>query len=290
MIRLLHTADWHLGHQLAGWDRAHEHARFFDALVAIVAEREVDGLVVAGDIFDHQNPSADAERLLIETLDRLKAARPSLTTVLVAGNHDSAGRIEVPRALYARAGVHAVGSVRARDAAPDLSRHLVPITDAAGDVGACVLAIPYLRAADLPGLGAAPEAGAPSPIAAAVARVYATHVEAARAAIGDLPLVATGHLHVGGAALSESASERRILVGGEHAVPASVFPGTLAYVALGHLHKPQPVGRDTIRYAGAPFPMSAAEQGYRHGVSLVTLDAGTVDAEHLEIPRPVEFL
>ena len=283
MIRLLHTADWHLGHQLAGWDRAHEHARFFDALVAIVAEREVDGLVVAGDIFDHQNPSADAERLLIETLDRLKAARPSLTTVLVAGNHDSAGRIEVPRALYARAGVHAVGSVRARDAAPDLARHLVPIADAAGDIGAWVLAIPYLRAADLPALGGALERGAPSPIAAAVGEVYASYVDAARAAIGDLPLVATGHLHVGGAALSESASERRILVGGEHAVPASVFPETLAYVALGHLHKPQPVGRDTVRYAGAPFPMSAAEEGSRHGVNLVESDGGAGRCPQLPI-------
>ncbi|MEZ5841518.1 MAG: exonuclease SbcCD subunit D [Hyphomicrobiales bacterium] len=290
MIRLLHTADWHLGHQLKGWDRAHEHVRFFDALVDIVGERRVDGLIVAGDIFDHQNPSADAERLLMETVGRLKAARPSLTVVLIAGNHDSAGRIEVPRALYASAGIHAIGALRGRSEAPDMARHLVPIRDEAGAVGAHVLALPYLRAADLPGLAAVIEPGAPSPIAAAVGAVYAEHVAAARAIIGDEPLIATGHLHVSGAALSESTSERRILVGGEHAVPASIFPEGLAYVALGHLHRPQWIGRETVRYSGAPFPMSVAEQGYRHGVSLVEIDGGQATVEHVPVERPVAFL
>jgi exonuclease SbcD len=112
---------------------------------------------------------------------------------------------------------------------------------------------------------------------------------AARARIGDAPLVVTGHLAIGGATESEGA-ERRILIGGEHAVPSDLFPADLAYVALGHLHRPQAAGRPTLRYAGALFPLSATERDYDHGVSVVTLDAGTVAVEHVSLPRPVPFL
>ena len=291
MIRLLHTADWHIGAELNGFTRSREHARFFDLLVEIVESEQIDGLIVAGDIYDHQNPAIDAQRMLFELVDRLTLVRPTLTTVMIAGNHDSAGRIDAPGPLLRRANVHAAGALSWTDGKPDLDRHLIPIRGDDGEVGAYVLAVPYLRPADLPSFRLAQEPGAPSPVEAAVAEVYRRFVDAARIRIGpDAPLVATGHLHLSGATLSASIAERRILIGGEHAVTGRIFPEGLAYVALGHLHKPQAVGFDTVRYAGSPFPMSNAERGYDHGVTLIDIDGGAVGVAHRPLPRPVPFL
>jgi exonuclease SbcD len=107
--------------------------------------------------------------------------------------------------------------------------------------------------------------------------------------MGGLPFVLTGHLHVAGGIESEGA-ERRILVGGQHSVPHDVFPAEASYVALGHLHKAQAVGRDTVRYSGSLIPLSATELPYAHGDTLVGLDGTAVLSEHISIDRPVPFV
>ncbi len=289
MMRVLHTADWHIGQTLRGFSREHEHVRVFDALVRLVQEREVDALVVAGDVFDSQNPSGEAQRQFYDLLVRLHRARPSMTMVITAGNHDAAGRLEAPRALLDAIGVQVVGNVRRVDGAPDLARHVVPLHKD-GAVAAHVLAVSYPTAACLPGLAAGrggDEAG--SPIVRAVRDLYAALHEAARPAIAGTPFLVTGHLHVAGGLESEGA-ERRILVGGEHAVPPDVFPEDADYVALGHLHRVQEVGGPSVRYCGSLIPLSATELGYRHGVSLVTIGDGPARTEHVAIERPVPFL
>ena len=289
MIRILHTADWHLGQSLMGWSRDHEHEQALAALVEIAVAREVDALIVAGDVFDTQNPSARAERLLYDTLITLRRRIPHLTMIVTAGNHDPAGRLEAPRPILGVLGIHAVGTVaRCGDGEIDLDRHLVPLPDRGGAIGAHVLVLPYLGPASLPPIDRhAEEPG--SPVVRAVRRFHEAAFAAARGRIGDAPLVVTGHLAVGGAEESEGA-ERRILIGGEHAVPVDLFPADLAYVALGHLHRPQATGRATVRYAGSLFPLSATERDYDHGVSVVTIDGGAVAVEHVSVPRPVRFL
>lgn len=289
MIRILHTGDWHIGQTLRGFSREHEHMRVFDALVDIVNEQAVDALVVAGDVFDTQNPSGEAQRLFYDLLVRLHRARPSMTTVITAGNHDAAGRLEAPRPLLDAIGVHVIGNVRRLDGKPDISQHLVPVWKD-GAVAAHVLALSYPTAACLPGISARDQAGNGSPIVRAVRDLYAEFYEAARTNLGGLPLLVTGHLHVAGGIESEGA-ERRILVGGEHAVPSDVFPEGADYVALGHLHRAQQVGRPSVRYCGSLIPLSATELTYRHGVSLVTLEDGDrARIDHVEIPRPVAFI
>lgn len=288
MLRVLHTGDWHIGQTLRGFSREQEHARVFDALVSLVQEREVDALVVAGDVFDSQNPSGEAQRLFYDLLVRLHRARPCMTIVVTAGNHDAAGRLEAPRALLAAIGVQVVGNVRRVDGRADLARHVVPLRKD-GAVAAHVLAVSYPTAACLPGLAAErarEEAG--SPIVRAVRDLYAAIHEAARPAISGLPFLVTGHLHVAGGLESEGA-ERRILVGGEHAVSPDVFPEDADYVALGHLHRVQEVGGPSVRYCGSLIPLSATELAYRHGVSLVTIGDGPARTEHVAIERPVPF-
>lgn len=293
-MRILHTADWHLGQTLNGWPRESEHAAFLAVLPDLVEDEGIDAMIVAGDVFDGFNPSAESLQLLYDTLIALHLRRPRLTTVMIAGNHDPAGRLAAPAALLGRIGVHVVGSIHRRDGRVDPARHLVALRDEAGEVAAHVLAVPFLRAADLPGLGQGGfEAGgsgeASSPIERATRRLYHEAVEAVRDAARGVPLLATGHLHCAGGLESEGA-ERRILIGGEHAVPPDLFPQDLAYVALGHLHRPQAIGAAHIRYSGAPFPLSATEIGYEHGVSIVEISGGTTSVRHVPLPRHVPSL
>jgi len=282
VIRLLHTADWHLGATLQGWSREAEHRAALNQLVAIAKERAVDAIIVAGDVFDSLNPSADAQRLLYDTLRDLRAACPHARIALVAGNHDPASRLEAPRALFELADVISIGAFAHSDGVFDAVQHLAPIRDAQGRVGAYLLALPYPRTADLP-VGCDGAVGA-------VREAYREAVESARREIGLAPLIVTGHLHVAGGLESEGA-ERRILVGGEHAVPPDIFSADIAYVALGHLHRPQSVCRDTIRYSGSLIPMSKTEIDYAHGVSIVEIDdAGAVAVEHAPFSRSVRHL
>ncbi len=288
MIRILHTADWHIGQTLRGFARDHEHASVFRHLEEIIVERSVDALIIAGDVFDSQNPSGEAQRLYYSTLARLSLARPQMTTVIVAGNHDAAGRLEAPRPLLEAFNIRVVGNVRRSGGKLDASRHLVPLTDARGALAAHVLALSYPTAACLPNLTRLDQADA-SPVVAGVRSLYGELHEALRPQMHGLPFVATGHLHVAGGIESEG-TERRILVGGQHAVPHDVFPLEASYVALGHLHKPHAVGRASVRYSGSLIPLSATEQPYQHGVTLVSLDGDKMTSEHISVARPVAFL
>lgn len=307
-MRILHTADLHLGHSLNGWDRTQEHSRWFDQLAEVVQREEIDLLLIAGDVFDNTNPSGEIQRLLYRGLMQLRAVRPDLRIVISGGNHDPARRLEAPAALMELHGMHVVGSVhrgpRAADDALqggqglDLDHHLVPIRGRDGAVALYVLAVPFLRASDLPGLSfdAAQDETGESPIIAAARRFFDAVTQAALGHMagqghGDLPLIMTAHLHCAGGIESEGA-ERRIIIGGNHAVPWDVFPDTLSYVALGHLHRPQSLAGGRVRYCGSCFPLSASEIGYDHGVTLLEVTPGSrsVTPRHLSLPRPVPVL
>jgi exonuclease SbcD len=290
-MRILHTADWHIGQTLRGHGRDHEHRAALASLVAVAEAREADALIVAGDVFDHQNPSGEAMRLFYDTIVALRRARPSMTMVVVAGNHDAPGRLEAPEPLFAAMDVTVVGSVRRREGRIVAGRrHLVVLRDRRGDVAAEVLAVSHPTAACLPPFSALETSDGQSAIVAATRDLYAELMETSGAGRVGLPLVVTGHLHVAGAEETPEGAERRIPVGGEHAVPAGVFPTAATYVALGHLHRSQAVGAPHVRYSGSLLPLSATEVGYRHGVTLVTLGVGPPAIEHIELPRPVPFL
>lgn len=285
MLRILHTGDWHIGQTLRGYAREREHRIVLDDVVRIAVEREVDLLVVAGDVYDGQNPSGPSQRLFYDTLASLHRSRPDMGIVVVAGNHDAASRLEAPDPLLQAFGVQVVGSVRRRDGSVDADRHLVPVR-IRGGLAAHVLAVSYPTAACLPQIEAEGEG---SPVARAVRSLYDELWTTTRPRHAGVPVIVTGHLHVAGGVESEGA-ERRILVGGAHAVGHDVFPSEAAYVALGHLHRAQRVGRDEVRYCGSLIPLSATEMGYRHGVTVVTLDGAGPAIEQVPVGRPVPFL
>ena len=165
-----------------------------------------------------------------------------------------------------------------------LDRLAVPLTNAEGAVAAWVLAMPFLRPGDL---ARADDGRYPSAVREAYAQLAAAC--AARRA-PDQALVVMGHLHVQGAAVSED-SERRLVIGGEEALDAGIFPPEAAYVALGHLHRPQGLGGGHIRYCGSPLPLSFSEMDYPHQVVEVELDGAALAATRpLHTPRPVPLL
>ena len=316
-MRILHTADWHLGHTLRDHSRAAEHEHFLRWLVQTVVDREVDALLLAGDVFDSANPPPAALRTWFRFLGDLKQARPSVQVVVIAGNHDSAARLLAPRELLAAFDVRVVGVVeRGRDGRLQADELLVPLRGPSGAVEALCVAIPFLRASDVLSLVPPPVAEAPPAERAngdyvlprPVAEVAATDdrdplLDGMRALHAELftaararrqpgqALVAIAHGYLVGGALSEL-SERKVLGGNQHALPLDLFPPDCAYVALGHLHRPQPLaGLDHVRYSGSPIPLSMPERLHAHHVVFADLAAGALQKVwSLRVPRLVPLL
>ncbi|MCD2519594.1 exonuclease SbcCD subunit D C-terminal domain-containing protein [Massilia sp. G4R7] len=295
-MRLLHTSDWHLGQTLHNFDRSHEHACFLDWLVATLVAEDIDVLLIAGDIFDNANPSAAAHRQLYRFLQQAKAKVAHLQVVVIAGNHDSPGRLEAPTPLLEAHGTVVVGNVaRMPDGAIDLERLLVPLRDRAGKIAAWCLAIPFLRPGDVPRAVAGEEEkdeGALDPYLHGTALLYRQAFALAQSrCTGSEAIVAMGHCHMVDGQSSQD-SERRIVIGGTEALPATMFDPQVAYVALGHLHLAQKVGgHEHRRYCGSPLPLSFSEVGYQHQVLRIDLDGPQVSTvTPIHVPRAVQLL
>jgi len=287
-MRLLHTSDWHLGHALHDWGREAEHAAFLEWLLELLPAERIDALLVAGDIFDAANPPASAQESWYAFLAAARARCPALEIVVIGGNHDSAARLDAPNPLLSAMGVRMVGGLpRRAGGAVDVARVVVPVHGSGGE-RALVAAVPFLRPMDLPAVDG--EAG--DPLVLGVRSVYADVVEQlGRERQAHEPIIAMGHLYMASGELSEL-SERRILGGNQHALPVDVFPGDVAYVALGHLHRAQRIGQDDrVRYSGSPIPLSMAEASYAHQVVVVELEGAAVKSVRpVLVPHRVEML
>ena len=294
-MRLLHTSDWHLGQTLHNFDRTHEHQRFLDWLLETIVAEQVDALLIAGDIFDNANPSAASQRQLYRFLQQARAQSPQLDIVIVAGNHDSPGRLEAPGPLLEAHGTRVVGHVtRNGDGEIDLERMVVPLTGRDGSVKAWCVAIPFLRPGDVPRVdaGSAPENAAIDAYLSGIALLYQQAYALARSrCTNGEAILAMGHCHMVGGDSSPD-SERRILIGGTEALPSSMFDPGIAYAALGHLHLAQKVGKqEHLRYCGSPIPLSFAEINYQHQVLRIDLDGDKArEIVPLQVPRAVQLL
>jgi exonuclease SbcD len=286
-MRLLHTADWHLGHTLHEYARQHEHDAFLRWLLDTAAQREVDALIVAGDVFETGNPPAEAQRAFYSFLAQARKRLPHLGIVVIGGNHDSPARLDAPDPVLQAFDVHVVGGLPRAGGELDLERLIVPIREKDGP-GAIIAAVPFLRMADLPVVNAPFD----DPLVAGVRRLYTQALDEARRQLKPRQaLIATGHLYMTGGRTSDL-SERKILGGNQHAIPAAMFPEDVAYVALGHLHLPQSVGgRENIRYSGSPLPLSTAEATYPSQVALVQIDDQKFTSmEAVRVPRLVDII
>ncbi|WP_035817328.1 exonuclease SbcCD subunit D C-terminal domain-containing protein [Janthinobacterium sp. RA13] len=289
-MRLLHTSDWHLGQTLHNFERGYEHQRFLDWLLDTLVAEQVDVLLVAGDVFDNANPSAASQKQLYVFLQQARARLPALQLVVVAGNHDSAGRLEAPGPLLAAHGTHVIGHLLRDEAGNiDLERLLLALAGSDGQVQAWCLAVPFLRPGDVPKL---PAGDTQDAYLGGIALLYRqlTDLALARRQPGQA-IIAMGHCHMVGGEMSND-SERRIVIGGTEMLPSGIFDTAIAYAALGHLHKAQAVGsQEHIRYCGSPIPLSFAEVNYRHQVLCLDIDGDALQSVRaIEVPRAVPLL
>ena len=267
-MKILHTADWHLGARLVERDRLPEHAAFLDWLIDTLRTERIDALLVSGDIFDAANPPQDAVALYFDFLKRL-ADLKTVKAVITGGNHDSASHLNAPRELLRRFEVHVFG--HAGDNVVDLG-------------GAVVAAVPFLRERDLREAAAGETmAAVHEQVRAAIRAHYTAQLAACRAIANGRPVIAMGHLTVLGATTSDS--ERDIHIGNLGAVGADLFDG-FDYTALGHLHRPQRVASiDHIRYSGSPIALSFSEAA--DAKSVVVIDTSDHSSAHIPLSSKV---
>ncbi|HEY5284373.1 MAG TPA: exonuclease SbcCD subunit D C-terminal domain-containing protein [Polyangia bacterium] len=287
-LRILHTSDWHLGHVFHGVEREYEHRIFLDWLLDTIEAEAVDALLIAGDVFDAANPPACATKLWYSFLGRAHARAPRLQIVVIGGNHDSAARLEAPRPILNELGpLHVVGGLPRVNGDVDVERLIVPLQDRQGAIAAWVLAVPFLRPADLPAVGQDAD-----PLVDGTRALYERILQAIHARRKpDQAVIAMGHCYMVGGQLSES-SERKVLGGNQHPLPHDIFGADVTYAALGHLHVPQRIGgRENIRYSGTVLPLSFDAKAVRHSVVLVeTNGTQTASIRELQVPRSVPLI
>ena len=247
-MKLIHLSDLHLGKRVNEFSMIDDQKYILWEILRIIGQEKPDGVIIAGDVYDRTIPSAEAVVLLDEFLVRL--AEMNLQVYMISGNHDSAERIAFGGRLMKPGGIH-----------------LSPVFD--GTITPCALEkdgekvviwmLPFVKPAD-------------------VRHVYAeeeitNYTDAVRTVINHMEInpadrnILVAHQFVTGAARSESED---ISVGGMDNVDASVFD-VFDYVALGHIHGPQFVGRETIRYCGTPLKYSFSEKDHVKSVTVVTM-------------------
>lgn len=273
-MKLLHTSDWHVGKTIRGRSRAEEHSGVL-AEIAAIAEREAVGAVlVAGDLFDAAAPQAESERIVYEALLALSAER-TRPVVVIAGNHDSAQRFAAVAPVFRAHGVH----VLAHPCRP-------------GDGG--VLELDGLRVALLPFPSQRSVLTADALMQNDAADLGGSYAERVRRIIDtlcatfsdDAVNIVLAHLMVMGGTLG--GGERGAHTIFDYWVPATSFPVSAHYVALGHLHRAQLIdGPSPLRYCGSPLQLDFGETANEPSVNLVTAEPGRpgVEVEAVALSR-----
>ncbi len=280
-MRMLHTADWHLGKRLGPYERTEEQGIFLQWLLEIIQLQAIDVLVIAGDVFDTGNPSNAALKQYYDFLWQVKNTCCH-DIIVIGGNHDSVTTLNAPRDLLRFFKVHVIGGV------PDnIEEQMIPIKDESEKVQLVICAIPFLRDKDIHlSISGESTQEREQRIRQGIIAYYQRMVPYIQPyKEKGIPVVATGHLFAAGSQPSTD-SEKDIHVGNLGQVAGNQFPAEFDYIALGHLHRPQVVNKmQHIRYSGSPMPLSFSENEDKK-VVLVTNFADGQLAGVEEIPVP----
>ncbi|WP_372773272.1 exonuclease subunit SbcD [Pantoea sp. WEP] len=287
-MRIIHTADWHLGQFFYSKSRAAEHQQFLDWLLAAIVQHQVDALIVAGDLFDTGSPPSYARELFNRFVVALQPSGCQL--IVLSGNHDSVATLNESRELLACLNTRVITS-----ATPGGEQQVLTLQQRDGTPGALLCAIPYLRPRDIL-RSQAGQSGRDKQLSLLQAieqhyqHCYAAAVAQREAMGSTLPIIATGHLTTVG--VSKSDSVRDIYIGTLDAFPAQAFPPA-DYIALGHIHRAQRIAdSDHIRYSGSPIALSFDELGREKSVFLLEFSTRLESVTPLVIPsfQPMQML
>ncbi len=281
-MKFLHTADWHLGKRLHGQDLAAEHDAALDAILNLIREHRIDALVHAGDVFDTGTPPQSALRQYYSFLTRAVQAGCG-TIIITGGNHDSPAALNAPRDLLEAMNIHVVGG-----ATENIADEVIAIKSTSGETLGYCCAVPFLRDKDLRySLPGESDAERSQRLVAGIREHYEKVVaEAQTLNTNGLPIIATGHLFAQGGITGDLDNKEQIHVGNLGQIGADAFPEGLQYVALGHLHRPQNVGkREWVRNSASPVALDFSERDDQKQVVVVEcLPANPASIEIVPLP------
>lgn len=283
-MRVLHTADWHIGKTLYGKKRYEEFEAFLNWLAETILNEKVEVLLVAGDVFDTGAPSNRAQELYYRFLCRI-AASPCRHAIVIAGNHDSPSFLNAPRDLLKAINIHVVGA-----GLNDPENEVITLMDLKGKAELIVCAVPYLRDRDIRNS----EAGESledkdRKLVEGIRNHYATVAAIAEKRQKDTgqntPIIGMGHLFTAGGETIDGDGVRELYIGTLAHVSGNLFPKSFNYLALGHLHVPQKVnGSEFMRYSGSPLPMGFGEANHQKSLCLVDFDHAVPRVKLLDVP------
>lgn len=258
-MRIIHTSDWHLGHEMYNYQRQDEFEAFFRQLRDIVADTQPDALLVSGDVFHSSVPTIPTQRMYTEAMLTLHEACPPMHIVVTAGNHDSASRLEIDRSLWRHFRVHVVGGLARADDATWLDRHIIRIDDKG-----YVVAVPHVFRQNFP----AAESPDDDRQAAFFRHIMQRAVEIDTE---GWPIVLMAHLAVH----DPRHPHEYALAGNMDFYDVSTLGQGYDYAALGHLHRPSqvPAASTAVRYCGSPLPTTFNEE-YEHSVTIAEVEHG----------------
>ena len=274
-MKILHTSDWHLGQNFMGKSREDEHREFLVWLHKKVIEEDINVLIVAGDIFDINTPPNYALSLYYNFLKNLLRTNCKYI-IITAGNHDSVSTLKAPKELLSLLNIHVIASGEENE--------IIEI-NLDGDLKGVVCAVPFLRDRVVRKLKIGERAKDKEiSLTDGIKEYYNKSYNKAKDIIGDrdIPIIATGHLTTVGAKLSDS--EREIYIGGKLHIDNEFLGEKFDYVALGHLHNNQAVGKNHIRYSGSPIPLSFSEAKSKKKVNIITFKRNIVIVKEIIIP------
>ena len=269
-MRIIHTSDWHLGQYFYGKSRAAEHQQFLTWLLAEIKRNDVDAVIVAGDIFDTATPPSYARQMYFNFISEMQSLNCQL--IVLAGNHDSVSMLAESKELLAALSTRVIANVSDVDNQANLAEQVFVLKNNQQEPKAVICAVPFIRPRDIvksqQGQSASDKS---SSLQQAIATHYKTLFEYAQQLVVEsnlkLPIIATGHLTALGVTTSDSV--RDIYIGTLEALPSNAFPDA-DYIALGHIHRSQKVGKtEHIRYCGSPIALSFDEAKQNKKVLLV---------------------
>lgn len=281
-MKILHTADWHLGRMLySKKERQEEHNAFLKWLLQTIKENSIDLLLIAGDIFDTASPSSASQKMYYDFLVKVRNAGCE-NVIIVGGNHDSPSFLNAPKDILAALNVSVIGN-----ATENIEDEIIIVKDQKGTPWVIVCAVPFLRERDISRFTEGEDYSDRSKrINESIKKHYEKIAELAqekqKELSGNIPIVATGHLSVAGGKRNEDDGVRETYIGNIEAVGSDIFPQTFDYVALGHYHIPSKI-KENIRYCGSPIPMGFGEAGQQKCIYIIEFN-NAINIETVEIP------
>jgi len=272
-MRIIHTSDWHLGQYFYGKSRANEHQQFLNWLLLQAKAHDINAIIVAGDIFDTATPPSYARQMYFNFIKELQPLDCQL--IVLAGNHDSVSMLAESKELLGALSTRVIANVTDIADERNLAEQVFTIKNKHGTPQAVICAVPFIRPRDVITSKAGQSATDKSKsLQQAIVDHYQSLFAQAKKLVTEsgleLPIIATGHLTALGVTTSDSV--RDIYIGTLEALPSNAFPPA-DYIALGHIHRAQKVGKtEHIRYCGSPIALSFDEAKQNKRVLMVDFE------------------